>query len=255
MARITSAIELKDYVLRQLGAPTIQIEVTEDQILDIIDDAVDLYIKTHIDGSDKTYIVIPITECIANQNFVQLPKGVLYVTRVLRHKDNKIMPYGMTNVASHTLNHLFTNTGGFDIISRVVYEQYMYEYREILDPQKRFEFNSQTGRFILLSSMKAGDRLILEVYTPSGCRLGDTQTTETEHNVPNENILDASWIKKYTIARTKKIWGSVLKKYSGQTMYGGASLNASEIYSEGVDELEKAEEELRGSSVYGVYLL
>jgi len=38
-------------------------------------------------------------------------------------------------------------------------------------------------------------------------------------------------------------------------MYGGASLNASEIYSEGVDELEKAEEELRGSSVYGVYLL
>jgi hypothetical protein len=55
MAAITTRSELKDYCLRKLGSPVIEINVSEDQLEDRIDDAL-LYFKDfHADGTEKLF--------------------------------------------------------------------------------------------------------------------------------------------------------------------------------------------------------
>ncbi|APD20561.1 head-tail adaptor Ad2 [Klebsiella phage KPV15] len=48
---------LKDAILRRLGAPVINVEVTEDQIYDCIQRALELYGEYHFNGLNKGYQV------------------------------------------------------------------------------------------------------------------------------------------------------------------------------------------------------
>ncbi|BCU94565.1 MAG: hypothetical protein CM15mV5_2330 [uncultured marine virus] len=50
MAQPTTKAELKDYCLRRLGAPVLEINVDDDQIDDLIDDAIQLFQERHFDG-------------------------------------------------------------------------------------------------------------------------------------------------------------------------------------------------------------
>lgn len=55
MALPTSRAEFKDYILRRLGAPVIEINVSDEQIEDRIDDALKFYQDYHFDGTEKIY--------------------------------------------------------------------------------------------------------------------------------------------------------------------------------------------------------
>lgn len=53
---ITTRQELKDYCLRRLGYPVIEINVDEDQVEDRIQDALEFWNEYHFDGVEKIYL-------------------------------------------------------------------------------------------------------------------------------------------------------------------------------------------------------
>lgn len=53
MAKPNSRQTLKDYCLRQLGAPVLEINVDDDQVEDAIDDSLQLYQDYHFDATEK----------------------------------------------------------------------------------------------------------------------------------------------------------------------------------------------------------
>ena len=55
MAQPASRSELRDYCLRQLGFPVLEINVDDDQIEDAIDDALQYYRERHYDGVERMY--------------------------------------------------------------------------------------------------------------------------------------------------------------------------------------------------------
>lgn len=61
MASITTRQELKDYCLRRLGYPVIEINVDDDQIEDRIQDAIDFFHEYHFDGVERFYFTPRIT--------------------------------------------------------------------------------------------------------------------------------------------------------------------------------------------------
>ena len=61
MAIPTNRTEFGEYCLRALGAPIIEINVTDDQVDDAIDYSLKLYADYHFDGSDKVYYKYPLT--------------------------------------------------------------------------------------------------------------------------------------------------------------------------------------------------
>jgi len=56
MAKPTTRQTFKDYCLRRLGHPVIQINVDDDQVEDRIDDALQFFEDYHFDGVEKTYL-------------------------------------------------------------------------------------------------------------------------------------------------------------------------------------------------------
>jgi len=56
MAEPASRAELKDYCLRKLGFPVLEINVDDDQIEDAIDDALQYYRMRHYDGTELAYM-------------------------------------------------------------------------------------------------------------------------------------------------------------------------------------------------------
>jgi hypothetical protein len=55
MARPTTREAFKEYCLRSLGAPVIDINVDDEQLEDRIDDALQYYRDYHFDGTEHNY--------------------------------------------------------------------------------------------------------------------------------------------------------------------------------------------------------
>ena len=62
MAKPSTRQELIDYSLRRLGAPVLEINVDEDQIDDLVDDAIQFYNERHYDGVERMYLKYQITQ-------------------------------------------------------------------------------------------------------------------------------------------------------------------------------------------------
>ena len=62
MAKPSTRQELIDYCLRQLGAPVLEINVADEQIDDLVDDAIQFFNERHYDGVERMYLKYKITE-------------------------------------------------------------------------------------------------------------------------------------------------------------------------------------------------
>ena len=54
MAQPSTRAELKDYALRRLGHPVLEVNVDDDQVEDLIDDAIQHFHERHFDGRPTT---------------------------------------------------------------------------------------------------------------------------------------------------------------------------------------------------------
>ena len=62
MATPATRQQLIDYCLRRLGAPVLEINVDDDQIDDLVDDAIQYFQERHYDGAERTYLKYEITQ-------------------------------------------------------------------------------------------------------------------------------------------------------------------------------------------------
>ena len=62
MAKPSSRQTLISYCKRQLGAPVLEINVADEQIDDLVDDALQFFQERHFDGVGKTYLKYKLTQ-------------------------------------------------------------------------------------------------------------------------------------------------------------------------------------------------
>ena len=62
MAQPTTRTEFKEYVLRKLGAPVLDINLASEQCEDLIDDALQFFYERHFDGVQQCYLKYQITD-------------------------------------------------------------------------------------------------------------------------------------------------------------------------------------------------
>ncbi|OUT95658.1 MAG: hypothetical protein CBB96_03510, partial [Gammaproteobacteria bacterium TMED36] len=62
MAQPSTRGELIDYCKRKLGAPVLEINVADEQVEDLIDDAIQFFQERHFDGVFQTYMKYKITQ-------------------------------------------------------------------------------------------------------------------------------------------------------------------------------------------------
>ena len=88
MAKPTTRRQFKDYCLRRLGFPVIDINVDEDQVEDRIDDALQFFEDYHFDGVEKLFMKHKITDEDISRRWIYVPDAVVFVTGIFPFDDS-----------------------------------------------------------------------------------------------------------------------------------------------------------------------
>ena len=72
MSHPTTRQSLKDYALRRLGAPVIDINVDDSQLEDRLDDALQFFADYHYDGAEKLYLTHAVTEADQDNGYINI---------------------------------------------------------------------------------------------------------------------------------------------------------------------------------------
>ena len=235
MALITTREQLKDYCLRRLGAPVIEINLDDDQVEDRLDDAFQFYREYHYDAVEMVYLKHEITSTdIANQ-YIPVPDSVVGVSRMLPFTNRS----DGTNIFSIRYQLLVNDLYSLMSTNLIYYAQVKTELElinQLLTGIKPVRFNRHMNRLYMdmdwTGDVDVGTFIIVECY-----RILDP---ETYRDVYNDMFL-----KRYATALLKRQWGENLKKFSGMQLPGGVTINADVIYQDALVEIDKIESEMQ----------
>jgi hypothetical protein len=235
MATVTTREQLKDYCLRRLGAPVIEINVDENQIEDRIDDAFQFYREYHFDAVELVYLKHEFTVGDITNQYISVPDTVVGVNRILPFSNKS----DGTNIFSVRYQILLNDLYSLMSTNIIYYYQVKQELElinQILVGTKPVRFNRHMNRLYIDMDWTAdavpGDFIIVECY-----RILDP---ETYRDVYNDMFL-----KRYCTALIKRQWGENLKKFNGVQLPGGVTINADQIYQDALTEITQIEAEMQ----------
>jgi hypothetical protein len=265
MASISSRQGLIDYCLRRLGKPVLEINVDDDQIGDLIDDALQYFNERHYDGAQRTFLkhqlskerkaairsststptvnsnspatvginTLGAMEYEEANNFLELPDTVIGVNNVFK-VDSSSISSSLFNIKYQIfLNDLYYY-GALDLLNYAMVKTHLEDISRLLTPDVQIRFNKKQHRLYMdidWEHVSDDQYIILDCI-----RILDPAEFTSVYN--------DWWLKRYATALIKRQWGQNLIKFNGVQLPGGITLNGREIYEDAVQEIEKLEEEL-----------
>ena len=265
MSKPNSRATLKDYCLRKLGYPVLEINVDDDQIDDLTDDAIQYFQERHFDGIERVFLKHKLTAAdittakttatttsattgisngitssgnadsfLETNNYLKLPDHVIGVEKVFKMDQNTISS-GLFNIKYQIfLNDLYYY-GALDLLNYTMTKTYLEDLSRIITPDTQIRFNKKQHNLYMdidWNQINADTFIILDCY-----RLVDPGTATDVYN--------DWWLKRYLTALIKKQWGQNLIKFQGVMLPGGIQLNGRQIYDDAVKEIEEIEYSLK----------
>ena len=259
MATPTSKSTLKEYCLRQLGKGAVDINVTDDQADDRLDEALQYFSHYYYDGIEKMYLkykitAADITRATANattsatdvadnsvtasfeegKNFIPMPDSVVSVLRIFSF-DNAATNNMFDIRYQLRLNDLYD----FSSTSIVHYEmtmQHLDYLSHLLVGETPLRFYEHQRRLYLdmdwSNDVSEDDYLIIECY-----RKLDPETYTDLYNDIH--------LKRYATALIKKQWGQNLSKFNEVQLLGGVTMNGEQIYTQAQEDITRLEEQIQ----------
>lgn len=241
MASPASREQLKDYCLRKLGFPVIDINVDDDQLDDRIDDALTKFRDYHYDGTEEVYLAHQVTAGDVSNTYVTLASSIVGVNRVLPISSDTV---GSTNAQGFNIfdiNYQIRLNDFYNLLSSsytyyVIAREHLSMLDLIVTGELPFTFNKKTNQLKIMMDwngrVAVGDYLVFHCY-----RVVDPDTYT--------KVWGDTWLKAYTTALFKMQWGSNITKYSNYTLPGGLVVNGEKIYNDAIVEIEKLSADLR----------
>ena len=263
MAKPSTRQELIDYCLRRLGAPVLEINVDDDQIDDLVDDAFQYFQERHFDGVERMYLKYEIQQSdidrgkasgtsgvgivttsatstnidgfgtttsnfYENSNFIQIPDSVVGIEKVFKF-DTSSISGGMFSIKYQLfLNDLYY-FNSVELLQYSMTKSYLEDIDFLLTTDKQVRYNKRQDRLYLdidWNQQSAGNFLVIDCY-----RILDPSDYAGVYN--------DSFVKKYLTSLIKRQWGQNLIKFRGVKLPGGIELNGREIYEDAERELDQ----------------
>ena len=232
MAKPITREEFKLYCLRKLGHPVIQINVSDDQIDDRVDQAISFWNDYFYDGSELMYLKHEITQDDITNGYITVPSNLLGVVRIFELSSSIGTGSGMFNVVyQFVLNNVSDMSNGA-IQNYWMTMQNIRLIQEWLVGMPMIRYNRHHNRVYLdfsTSKLTVGSFLMVEAYTP---------IDET-----NPDMWSDRWLQNYATCLIKEQWGSILVKYPNMQLVSGMTFNGEMIYNEAKEEKLRLEQE------------
>lgn len=236
MAVPTSRAEFKEYCLRKLGKPVIEINVDDDQVEDRIDESLKYYYDYHFDGSERLYYKHTITSTDVTNKYITLPENIIGAVRIFNIGDPMVTNNLFDIRYQIALNDLYTLTS----VSMVPYYmafQHIQLMEQLLVGQQPIRYNRHTNKLYIdmdWAKVTVGNFLIVDAY----------------EIVDPDVYTDAwgdRWLQEYCTEKIKYQWGTNLSKFNGMQLPGGVTFNGQAIKQEADAAINKLEEEMISS--------
>ena len=266
MAKPSTRQGLIDYCLRQLGAPVLEINVDDEQIDDLVDDAIQLFNERHFDGVEKMYLKYKITQddidrgtannktgsdntvgivtttatstdvsglgtvtsnWYETSNFIQVPDSVIGVEKIFKF-DTSSISGGMFSIKYQLfLNDLYY-FNSVELMQYSMTKSYLEDIDFLLTTDKQIRFN------------KRQDRLYLDIDW--GSEKADNYLVLECYRALDpasfSGVYNDSFLKRYLTVLIKRQWGLNMMKFTGTKLPGGVELNGRQYYEDAERELE-----------------
>ena len=236
-----SRIELKEYCLRALGKPVIQINVEEDQLEDRLEEGLQMYQEFHGDATIKTYLKHEIAQDDIDNEYVTLTEATIGVIAVFPLDSGSTK--NMFDVRYQLyLNDIYDLTKT-SIVSYYQVQQHLGVLQEVFSGKPGMRFSRHQDRLYVdvdwSKEFNVGDYLVAE------CVQIVDPTTYTD-------IFNDMWLKQYTTELFRKQWGNNLIKYQGTQLPGGTTLDGGRILDEAKSNIEILLQDLEGKYQFPV---
>ena len=268
MAQPSTRQELIDYCKRKLGAPVLEINVADEQIDDLVDDAIQLFQERHFDGVYPTFYKYKITQndidrgrspgnnsvvglvtttvttnivgtattfsYTENSNYLQVPPNIIGVNKIFQFDGNNAITNNMFSIKYQLFLNDVYSFGALEILSYAMVKTYLEDLDFLLNTQKQIRFNKRQDRLYLdidWGSISVGTYIIIDCYSTLD---------------PNDytRIYNDSFLKPYLTSLIKRQWGQNLIKFQGVKLPGGIELNGRQIYDDGQKEIDALMEKM-----------
>ena len=268
MGRPSTRTEFIDYCKRQLGAPVLEINVADEQIEDIVDDAIQYFQERHFDGVAQTYMKYKVTQAdidrgkgpgssgvvglttssatadiagsevqfdyTENSNYLAIPPSIIGVTKIFHFDGSNTITNNMFSVKYQLFLNDIYYWGATELLTYAMTKTYLEDINFLLTTQKQIRFNKRQDRLYLdidWSSITDGEFLVIDCF----------RTLD-----PNDyaRVFNDSFLKRYFTALVKKQWGQNLMKFQGVKLPGGVELNGRQIYDDAMNDLAIIREQM-----------
>ena len=234
MAVPTSRPEFKEYCLRKLGKPVIEINVDDDQVEDRIDESLRYYWDYHFDGTEKVYYKHAVTANDIANKYITLPQNIIGAVRVFPIGDPSIRSDDLFNIRYQiALNDLYTLTA-YSMIPYYMAMQHLALISEFLVGQQPIRYSRHRDRLFIdtkWSNYNIGDFILVEAY--------EVLDPDTFPDVWSDR-----WLQNYCTEKIKYQWGSNLTKFTGMQLPGGVQFNGEKIMNDSKEALEAMEKDM-----------
>ena len=239
MAKPATRQGLIDYCLRKLGAPVLEINVDDDQIDDLVDDAIQFFNERHFDGVERMYLKYKLTQADIDRGQAKNTDGVGIVTTSAT--STNIAGYGTTTANWYETSNFIqvpdsvvgiekifkfdssSISGGMFSIKYQLFLNDLYQFNSI--DLLQYSMTKSYLEDIDWGYESADDWLILDCYRA----LDPNSFTQVYNDV---------FLKQYLTALIKRQWGQNLSKFKGVKLPGGIEMNGGEILQSAESELD-----------------
>lgn len=255
--QITSYDTLSIRIQHQLGAPLINLEVSDEQIYDNITDAIEYFTKWA--GYTEEYLVfdsrlykpgvgIKVDDLATKTSEMRDGTGVPGLSAIHDYdlaSHRKVVDCFSFDKGEDTgINTLFTleqamsqqiyssymiGNFGFDLITWEVLKGFIDTRDKVLAMTPQFRFDGRT-QILRIIPEPHDNHTYLGVV---GCYI----------ERPIKDLIKERWVQKYALALTKIAISRTREKYQGTNLFGGGSVNVN-LLQEGIKEKETLEQEL-----------
>lgn len=238
MAQPTTRTEFKNYCLRKLGYPVVEINIEDDQTEDRIDESLSYYWDYHFDGSEKTFYKWVITADDITNRYLTVPENIIGAVKIFDIGD-ALSTNNLFNIRYQiALNDLYDLTSfNNSLVTYYMNFQHIRFIEELLVGRQPIRFNRHINRLYVdmdWDKVQAGEYIVAECY-----QIVDPDTYA--------DVWKDRWLQNYASAKIKYQWGTNLSKYEGIALPGGVTFNGAKIMDDALAEIQKLEEEMLSS--------
>jgi len=233
MAQPTTRAEFKEWCLRKLGKPVIEINVDQDQVDDRVDEALSYYWDYHFDGTERTFFKHQLTADDMTNKYITVPENIIGVINIFDIGD-ALSTNNLFNIRyQFALNEIY-DLSNYNLSNYYLAMQHIQFLEELLVGKQPIRYNRHVNKLHIdmdWAKVEEGHYIIAEAY-----QVVDPNTYA--------DVWKDRWLQNYATAKIKYQWGSNLTKFEGMQLPGGVQFNGMQILQDSQTEIEKLEEDM-----------